>query len=77
MANSVETTLISVRRLIRRRGSSEFYKFGGWTRNAHEAENFSDILQAAKTCANEGLENVELVLRVSPGACDIFCTGMR
>ena len=74
---TVETRTKPVRRMIRRRESSEYFKARGLPRKAAEAEKFSDILEAAAACSKHGLRNVELVLRTGTDVCDIFCTGLR
>ena len=68
----------NMKRLLRRRASREYFKNGGWTNNPEEADNFSDVVQAAETCARYGLSDVELALRFDPHAnYDIFCTPLR
>ncbi|PWU18589.1 MAG: hypothetical protein C5B50_08720 [Verrucomicrobia bacterium] len=66
-----------MKRLLRHRASREYFKSGAWTRNPHEAETFSDIVEAAQVCARYGLSDVELALRLDPGAEDVFCTPLR
>jgi len=63
-----------VKRLLRRNGSSEFFREDGWTEKPEEAKTYSDVLEAAEACARHGLTNVELTLRIEPRACDLFCT---
>jgi hypothetical protein len=68
----------NMKRLLRRRSSREYFKSGSWTKNPGEADNFSDVVQAAETCARFGLSDVELALRFDPHAKDdIFCTPLR
>jgi hypothetical protein len=51
---------------------------GGWTSNPEEAENFSDVVEAAQTCVRYDLVDVELAIRFGPRATeDIFCTPLR
>jgi hypothetical protein len=68
------TTEIPVRRLLRRKGSGEYFRDGGWTTDPNEARNFSDALEVAETCARVGLSGVELTLRLGSGTSDVFCT---
>jgi hypothetical protein len=75
--NILEPTIKPVTRLLRRRGSPDYYNGNGWTKNANEAETFPDVLEATKTCIQQDLQDVELVLRMSTGVCDIFSTGIR
>jgi hypothetical protein len=68
----------NMRRFLRRRTSREYFKKGGWTSNPEEAENFSDVVEAAQTCVRYDLVDVELAIRFGPRATeDIFCTPLR
>ncbi len=64
----------NINRLLRHRGSREYFKCGGWTNNPVEADNFSDVVEVAQTCARYRLSDVELALRFGPEASDVFCT---
>ena len=66
----------TIKRLLRRIDTAEYFNGGGWTADPAEAESFSDALEAAETCARFKLTNVELALRVEPRASDVFCTSM-
>ena len=66
----------TVKRLLRRIDTAEYFNGDGWTENPAEAQIFCDALEAASTCARLKLTNVELALRVESGACDVFCTSM-
>lgn len=77
MTNTSEIGMRPVRRLLRRRGSPTYYRAGGWTENAAEAQNFTDVLDAVETCVHRDLKDVELVLRIEDARSDIFCTGIR
>ncbi len=63
----------AVTRLLRRKDTSHG---NGWTDDPARAQVFSDALEAATTCGRFKLTNMELALRVEPGACDVFCTTM-
>jgi hypothetical protein len=67
----------SIKRFLRRRTSREYFTMDGWTRNPDEAVSFSDAVEAAQTCVRYGLSDVELALRCSPQASDVFCTPLR
>lgn len=67
----------SIKRLLRRTSSREYFKPDGWTSRPEEAHNFSDVVEAVETCARYGLNNVELALRYERGSCDLFCTPIR
>ena len=77
MTKTSTQTAKPVKRLLRRRDALEYYNAGGWTTDVSQAESFSDILEASRTCVSNGLKDVELVLRMGTGVCDIFCTGIR
>lgn len=66
-----------MRRCLRNQTSKEYFKEGEWTRNPEEASNFADAVEAAAACARYGLSNVELALRFSSAANDVFCTPLR
>jgi hypothetical protein len=66
-----------VRRLLRHKGSEEFFKDGGWTTDPEEARNFSNALEVAETCARFDLREVELTLRFDSRASDVFWTTIR
>ena len=68
----------NMKRFLRRRASREYFKNGGWTSNPEEADNFSDVVEAAQTCARYGLSDVELAIRFDQRASDdVFCTPLR
>jgi hypothetical protein len=69
------TREVRVKRLLRRQNTSEYYAEGGWTDNPEQARTFSDVVEAAETCARLGLNDVELTLRVK--SSDLFCTPLR
>jgi hypothetical protein len=64
-----------VKRLLRRRGSKHYFNGDGWTANVDEAKNFSDVIEAAETCARHGLIDVEVTLHLE--RCEVFCTPLR
>jgi hypothetical protein len=66
-----------IKRVLRHRESKAYFKSGGWTPNAEEADNFSDVVQVAKTCVRYGLNDVELALRYEAATGDVFCTPIR
>lgn len=67
----------AIRRLIRRKDTLEYFKGDGWTNNPQEASTFSDVVEAAQTCAQHGLVNIELALQVENGVTEVFCTPIR
>jgi len=64
-----------ITRLLRHRGSQQYFKGDGWTANPEAAKHFSDIIEVAETCARNGLTDVEVALRVE--LCEVFCTSVR
>ena len=67
----------AIKRVLRHKKSQEYFKDGGWTDNAKEADGFSDAVEVAETCARYGLCDVELALRFETAECDVFCTPIR
>jgi NAD(P)H-hydrate repair Nnr-like enzyme with NAD(P)H-hydrate dehydratase domain len=67
----------AIRRFVRRRSSSEYFKNGDWTANPEEASQFSDAVEAAEACARYGLDDVELAIRYEFTSHDVFCTPLR
>ena len=67
----------TIKRLLRHRGSREYFKEGGWTSDPGEADSFADVVEVAETCARYGLNDVELAVRYQAAACDLFCTPIR
>ena len=72
--NDQEST---IKRLLRHRSSLAYFKDGDWTHNPTEANSFSDVVEAAETCARYGLSDVEIALRLESSTCDVFCTQLR
>ena len=64
-------------RLLRHRETHQYYREGGWTESPTEATVFYDVVEAAQTCVQHGLKDVELTVRVRAEACDLFCTSIR
>ncbi len=64
----------TIKRLLRRRDSREYFQDGGWTVNPEQAQTFRDVVEAAEVCARYGLTDVELALRFGDGADDLFAT---
>jgi hypothetical protein len=67
----------TIKRVLRRKKSREYFKDGGWTDNPKEANCFSDAVEVAETCTRYGLNDVELALRFETAECDVFCTPIR
>lgn len=67
----------TIKRVLRRRGSHEYFKNGTWTSNPEEADSFADVMEVAQACTRHGLNDVELALRYSTSSNDVFCTTIR
>ncbi len=67
----------TIKRYLRHRSSREYFKSGSWTSDPEDADNFSDVVEVAQTCARYGLSDVELALRYASGGPDVFCTPIR
>lgn len=67
----------SIRRVLRRKHSKEYFTGDGWTSDLEKARTFRDCVEAAQTCSHCGLSGIELVLRVKGGNADLFCTELR
>lgn len=67
----------TIKRLLRHQTSREYFKNGTWTNNPAEADSFSDVVEAAETCARYGLSDVEVALRYEMASHDVFCTKIR
>ncbi len=76
-ARDVHANGHGVVRLVRHQVSKQYFKGDGWTHKPEEAKRFSDIVEAAETCARHGLTNVELALRCHSEKADLFCTAIR
>jgi hypothetical protein len=68
---------LNIKRLLRHRGSKEYFKDGGWTQDPEEADCFSDIVEVAQACTRHGLNNVEVALRYPASRGDFFSTLIR
>jgi len=64
-------------RLLRHRETRQYFSEGNWTESPAEATVFCDVVEAAQTCVQHGLKDVELAVRVRAEACDLFCTSIR
>ena len=67
----------AIQRLLRRKGSQDYFTGDGWTTDIQAAKTFHDSLEAARTCAHCGLFDVEMVLRLADGSADLYCTEVR
>jgi len=67
----------SVRRLLRRRDTLEYFKGDGWTSDPNQAVAFIDVVEAAQVCVKHGLVNIELALHIEGTGSEVFCTALR
>ena len=72
-----ETEKQVVNRLLRCRRTHRYFKDGGWIEDPRQASTFPDEMEAIRACVQNGLENVELVLRVPGSTTDLFSTPVR
>ncbi len=79
MAETIKKTGLEpeVFRLLRCRKTRRYFRDDGWTEDATEALTFCDEMEAVRACIENGLNDVELVLRTDAGRTDIFCTPIR
>jgi hypothetical protein len=68
---------LGIKRVLRHRESKAYFKNGGWTCNAEEADSFEDVVQVAEACVRYELSDVEVALRFEAANCDVFCTSIR
>lgn len=66
-----------VSRLLRSQTTHYYLTDRGWTANPEEARKFSDSVEAAEACAQQGLTDVELSLWLEPKGCELFCLPLR
>ncbi len=67
----------TIKRLLRRQNTQQYFKEDGWTQDPAEAKCFLDVVEVAETCARCQLDDVEVTLRVHAQASDFFCTPVR
>ncbi len=66
-----------IQRFLRHIVSQDYFTGNGWTKDIGEARTFRDTLEAVRMCTHLGLSDVEMVLRISGGTADLFCTRVR
>ncbi len=66
-----------VERLLRCAKTHQYFNSGGWTADPREAARFPDVIEAVRACVANGLQNVELVLRVPGSNTELFATPIR
>ncbi len=66
-----------IRRLLRRKRTREYFTGSGWSQHVEHARTFADSLEAAQVCADWGLSEVEIVLRLNNATTDLYCTQLR
>ncbi len=64
-----------VTRRLRRKDTHEYFKADGWTTKPEEAAVFDNCMEAAQTCAQYKLTDVELAVHVEEQ--EVFSTEMR
>src|SRR5690242_19618598 len=64
-------------RLLRCRKTRHYFRDDGWTSEVEKALIFDDEIEAVRACIDNGLIDVELVLRTPGSGTDLFCTPIR
>ena len=66
-----------MRRLVKNIRTQEYFSQGQWTREASEAQHFTDAGNAIETCLHYHLTDVELVLQLNAEPHEAFDTHLR
>ena len=63
--------------MIRCRKTLRYFNGGGWTFDPRGAQSFAHVIDAARTCVDNGLEDVDLVLQLPDAHAELFSTPIR
>jgi hypothetical protein len=66
-----------MRRILKSLTTHEYFVQGQWTREAREAQHFTDAGTAIETCLRYRLTDVELVLQLNTEPHEAFDTHLR
>ena len=66
-----------MKRVLKSLKTHEFFSQGHWTREASEAQHFTDAGNAIETCLRYHLTDVELVLQLNAEPHEAFDTHLR
>jgi len=66
-----------MRRLVKHLRTQEYFSQGHWTREASQAQDFTDAGNAIETCLRYHLTDVELVLQLSAEPQEAYDTHLR
>jgi len=66
-----------MRRLVKNIRTQEYFSQGQWTREASQAQHFTDAGNAIETCLQYHLTDVELVLQLNAEPHEAFDTHLR
>jgi hypothetical protein len=66
-----------MRRLVKNIRTQEYFSDGGWTREASQAQHFTDAGNAIETCLRYRLTDVELVLQLEAEPHEAYDTHLR
>ena len=66
-----------MRRLVKNIRTQEYFSQGQWTREASQAQHFTDAGNAIETCLRYHLADVELVLQLNAEPHEAFDTHLR
>jgi hypothetical protein len=66
-----------MRRLVKNLRTQEYFSQGHWTREASQAQHFTDSGNAIETCLRYHLTDVELVLQLNAEPQEAYDTHLR
>ena len=66
-----------MRRLVKSLTTQEYFSRGHWTREASQAQHFTDAGNAIDTCLRYHLTDVELVLQLNAEPQEAYDTHLR
>jgi hypothetical protein len=66
-----------MRRLVKSLTTQEYFSQGHWTREASQAQHFTDAGNAIDTCLRYHLTDVELVLQLNAEPQEAYDTHLR
>ncbi len=72
-----ETPQQAADRLVRCARTRRYFSGEGWTEDATQAARFGDVIEAVRACVENGLHDVELVLRLPGAKTELFSTPIR
>ncbi|HWQ93163.1 MAG TPA: hypothetical protein VN673_15925 [Clostridia bacterium] len=77
MLDILEPRPLLAERLIRCQRTRRYWSPEGWTDEPEAATVFGDAYDAVRTCVEEDLKDVELVLQMPDTKAELFVTRLR